>query len=60
MPVQLAQSQTADPPPVTGNGNAPFVALIEEERSPARGIALAVLLSLPVWMALGVVLLLFR
>jgi hypothetical protein len=48
-----------DLPPVPANGNAP-VALALEQRSPVRGIVLAMLLSLPVWIALGAVLLLVR
>jgi hypothetical protein len=57
---QLAEAQRVDLPPVPANGNTPAVALIVEERSPIRGIALAMLLSLPVWVALGTVLLLVR
>jgi hypothetical protein len=59
MLTQLAQAERVDLPPVLASGNAPVV-LVVEERSPMRGIALAMLLSLPVWMALGTVLLLVR
>ncbi len=58
MLTQLAQPQRVDLPPAPGN--APAVALVVEERSPIRAIALAMLLSLPVWMVLGAALLLFR
>jgi hypothetical protein len=53
-----AETSRVDLRPIPANGNAPAVALIAEERSPIRGIALAMLLSLPVWVVLGVVLLL--
>lgn len=60
MLTQLAPAQNTDLPAATAAGNAPAVALVVEERSPVRGIALAMLLSIPVWMALGAVLLLVR
>jgi len=61
MLTQLAEAQrVVDLPTAPAKGNAQSVALVVEERSPVRGIGLAMLLSLPVWIGLGAALLLLR
>ena len=55
MVTQLAQvqAQRSDVEPPSGIGNAPAVTLLDEQRSAVRGIAIAMLVSLPVWAAAG-------